>query len=146
MAAVGFSVRAIERRDWEWIKLRASPVLCEDTDGIVAERDGELVAAAVFDSFSENSCLSHIVIEDPFVLRHHFLNFAFQLAFTAKGVGVVTGLTPADNKEALRFNRKIGMREVYRIRDGYKKGVDFVLQEMREEECRWLAPFKLRAA
>ena len=143
---MGLSVRALQQRDWEWIKLRASPVLCEDTDGVVAERNGELVAAAVFDSFSENSCLAHIVIEDPLVLRHHFLNFAFQLAFTVKDVGVVTGLTPADNQEALRFNKKIGMREVYRIKDGYKIGVDFVLQEMRREECRWLAPVKLRAA
>ena len=141
-----YVIRGLAPRDWEWIKLRASPVLCEDTDGVVAEREGDLVAAAVFDSFSDNSCLSHIVIEDPFVLRHHFLHFAFQFAFTVKDVAVVTGLTPADNKEALRFNNKIGMRETYRIREGYKPGIDFVFQEMRREECRWLEPFKLRAA
>ena len=147
MDAVGFPViRELEARDWEWIKLRASPILCDDTTGIVAEREGGLVAAVVFDSFSQNSCLAHVVIEDPMILRHHFLNYAFQLAFTLKDVGVVLGLTPADNKEALRFNSKIGMKEVYRIKDGYKLGIDFVLQQMRREECKWLETIRLRAA
>ena len=141
-----YVIRELAQRDWNWIAARANPVLCVDTAGLVAERAGDLVAAVVFDSFSENSCLSHIVIEDPMVLRHHFLHFVFQYAFTVRDVGVITGLTPADNKEALRFNKKIGMREVYRIKDGYKQGIDFVLQEMRREECRWLKTVKLRAA
>lgn len=139
-------IRALQSGDWEWIKLRAAPVLCEDTDGIVAVRGDDLVAAAVFDSWSENSCLAHVVIEDPLVIRHGFLYWGFRLAFEFKDRGLVTGLTPADNAEALKFNKHLGFREVYRIPEGYKRGIDYVLQEMRRDECRWLHSKFKRAA
>lgn len=143
---VHVNIRALRSSDWSWVRERAHPVLCQDTEGVVAEKDGALVAAAIFDSFSWNSCLSHIVIEDPFVLRHRFLELAFSFPFAIKKVALVTGLTPADNLPALRFNRKIGFRETYRIPEGYKPGIDFVFQEMRKDECRWLASINLRAA
>lgn len=131
---------------WEWIKLRANPVLCEDTDGVLAYRKGELVAAAVFDTFSENSCQGHVVIEDPFVIRHDFLHWAFRFAFVHKQKDLIVGLTPADNAAALRLNQHLGFRQVYRVPEGYRKGIDYVLQEMRRDECRWLETKMRRAA
>lgn len=139
-------IRGLEPDDWPWIADRAAPVLCADTQGLVALRGQRLVAAAVFDSWSPNSCQSHIIIEDPFVLRHGFLNWAMNLVFVYNKRNLMTGLTPADNAKALKFNKHIGLREVYRIPEGYKPGVDFVLQEMRKDECRWLQLPQQRAA
>ena len=136
----------LQPEDWPWVVKEASPVLCEDTEGIVAVRGDKLLAAAVFDSFSANSCLSHVIIKDPMVLRHGFLEVGFKLVFEVRNRRLLTGLTPADNLEALRFNKRIGFREVYRIPEGYKVGIDYVLQEMRKDECRWLKPAELRAA
>ena len=121
-------------------------MLCEDTDGLVAVRDGALVAALIFDSFSYNSCHAHVVIKDPLVIRAGLLYWAFNYAYNIRGVNLVTGLTPADNTEALRFARKVGFKEVYRVPEGYKPGVDYVLQEMRKDECRWLHQKLKRAA
>jgi len=139
-------IRGLQTTDWEWIKLRAAPVLCEDTDGLVATRGEDLVAAVVFDSFSDNSCLAHVVVEDPLAIRAGLLYWAFNYAYNIRDVSLVTGLTPADNTEALRFARKVGFREVYRVPEGYKPGVDYVLQEMRKDECRWLHQKLKRAA
>lgn len=143
---IPITLRALRSDDWPWVKAEASPVLCQDTDGIVAVRGDQLLAAAIFDSFSANSCLAHIVVKDPMVLRHGFLETGFRFVFEFKNRGLMTGLTPADNEAALRFNKKIGFREVYRIPEGYRVGIDYVLQEMRKDECRWLRPIKQRAA
>lgn len=72
------------------------------------------------------------------VLRWGLLKWAFRLVFVYNNRNLVTGLTPADNEKALRFNKHIGFREVYRVPEGYKPGVDYVLQEMTKAECRWL--------
>ena len=131
--------------NWDWIKLRARPVLCEDTDGIVAYRGGELVAAAVFDQWSANSCQVHMVIEDPFVIRHDFLYWAFHFPFVTRQKGLIVGFIPSDNHEALRLSKHLGFRETYRVPEADNLGVDFVLHEMRRFECRWLN-YKLRRA
>ena len=130
---------------WEWIQRRASPVLCKDTTGLVAMRGDRIVGAVVFDSFSYNSCLSHIAIEDPRVVRR-LVRMGCEFVFEHSDRGVLTGLTPADNEEALRLNKGLGFREICRIRDGYKVGVDYVLQEMRRETCRWIKPALRKAA
>lgn len=139
-------IRLLHSVDWPWIQAQASPILCEDTTGIVAVRKDTRVAAAVFDSWSPNSCLAHLIIQDPFVLRHGFLHEAFKFVFLTKGRGLMTGLTPANNLKALKLNRHIGFREVCRIPDGHKPGIDSVLQIMTRDECRWINLSEKRAA
>lgn len=145
---MGVYVRFAPLREagWKWLEERAKPVRCEDTTGVMALRGKEIIAAVAFDSWTENSCLAHIAIKDPFVLRHGLLELVFDFAFHHAGRGVVYGMTPADNQKALRFNKKIGFQELYRLRDGYKAGVDYVLQEMRRETCRWIKPEYRQAA
>lgn len=140
MAAMGFpvTIRVLRHHDWPWIQAQAAPILCEDTKGIVVVRDGARVAAAVFDSWSPNSCLAHLIIQDPFVIRHGFLHEAFKFVFLTHGRELMTGLTPADNLKALKLNKHIGFRELCRIPNGHKPGIDSVLQIMTRAECRWL--------
>jgi hypothetical protein len=42
------------------------------------------------------------------------------------------------NAKALRFNARLGFREVRREADGFGDGVDKVWMELRREDCRWL--------
>ena len=143
-----FYVRYAPLREagWKWLEKRAKPIRCEDTTGFIALRGNQIVAAVAFDSWTENSCLAHIAIEDPFVLRHGLLELAFDFTFHHAGRGIVYGMTPANNLKALRFNKKIGFKELYRLQNGYKVDVDYVLQEMRRENCRWIAPEYRQAA
>ncbi len=145
---MGIHVRYAPLREagWRWLKERAKPIQCEDTTGFMALRGNKIVAAVAFDSWTKNSCLAHIAIEDPFVLRHGFLELAFDFAFRHAGRGIILGMTPANNERALKFNKRIGFKEVYRVKDAYQVGVDYVLQEIRKENCRWLNPEHRKAA
>ena len=125
---------------WEMIPAKARPRKCEDTRGIVAQDEtGKLVAACVLDTWSFNSCQIHIFIDNPFVLKNGFAEEVFKFAFSEEsGREVVIGITPEDNKQALKFIRHIGFEDIGRVPDGYKKGVDYILTAMRKEKCRWI--------
>jgi len=77
-------------------------------------------------------------IKNPFVLKHGFpeeiANFVFG---EASGRELLIGVTPADNAQALKFNRHMGMVEISRIPNGYAKGIDYVITTMTKDECRW---------
>lgn len=133
------------REHWKWFRDTASPVLCHDTTGLVAMQGKEILGGVAFDSWSHNSCLAHISIRDPRVTRR-LIRAGCDFVFHYADCGVMTGLTPANNERALRLNRGIGLLEVYRIREGYAKGIDYVLQEMRRKDCRWIEPVYREAA
>lgn len=124
---------------WNWVKERARPLLCEDTCGIIALRDtGEILAAVVFDSFTVTTCMVHLAIDNPLALRHGLLSEAAHYLFNVRNRIKIFGMTPSDNKRALKFNKHMGWRELYRVKDAYDIGVDYVVQEMTKEECPWL--------
>lgn len=128
-------------QEWHWPQIpdEGKPALSADIKGIVALNEaGELEAACCFDSWAFNSCQIHIYIKNPFVLKHGFAAEVFKYAFVTCGKGKVIGVTAADNLKALKFIKNIGLKEIFKIKDGYKKGVDFVLTELNREDCRWL--------
>jgi hypothetical protein len=126
-------------KHWSWVATHAKCKQCIDTRGIVCEDDsGGILAAAILDSWSYNSCQLHIAILNPFVIRRGFLNELCRFVFVVSERGVMIGITPADNEKALKFNTHAGMQEVGRIRDGFKPGVDYVITEMRRESSPWL--------
>ncbi len=128
------------KRDWGWVSSKLQCHLVEDSGGFLAvDRHGDYCAAIVFDSFTATSACCHILIENPLVIRRGFLQMAAKAIFVHGGRHVIIGLTPANNDKALEFNRRIGWKEVYRVRDGYAFGIDCVIHEMRREECRWLS-------
>jgi len=104
----------------------------------VAYRGLDVVAAIALDSWSHNGVFIHIAVEDPLVFRNGFAEECFNYIFVKCNRKILLGATPANNEKALRFNRHIGLKEIYRIRDGYEDGVDYVIQELRREDCRYL--------
>jgi len=130
----------MDELDWEWMRKRAKPIRCEDTQGIVAyDTDtGEILACCACDSFTKTSCATHMAIKDPRVLRHGFLQaIAYHLFVVCDRTNVI-GLVPAINAKALRFNEHIGFREIARIPNGLDEGVDYVIMQMTRDECKWL--------
>ena len=126
------------RPEWKWVAERAKCSLCEDTKGIVAYLGDKIVAIVALDSWSYNSVTIHIAVEDPYVFRHGFAEECFNYIFNTCGKGVLIGVTPANNEVALKFNRHVGLVEIYRISDGYDLGIDYVVQELRKEDCRYI--------
>ena len=132
--------RAMTDNDWEWLRSRALTIRCEDTQGIVAyeAKTGKILAMCAIDSFTQNSCSTHMAIDDPTVLRHGFLQELARHIFITCGRSNVIGLVPSTNKRAIRFNKHIGFREIARIPDAIADGIDYVVMQMTRDECKWL--------
>lgn len=131
--------RALGVKDWWLVIERLGIKLTEDTKGILAVRDGRIVAGCVFNYWTYSSVQVHFWIDDKFVIRHGFFNEVADYAFNTCGKSRLIGLVPADNEEALKLDRHIGFKETHRIKDGYKVGVDFVMMEAdRTDLSRWL--------
>jgi hypothetical protein len=126
--------------DWEWVIARIPLLLVPDMTSILAvnEKD-EILAACVMDTWTETSCQVHFTIENPFVIRHGFLHEISKFVFDDSGRLAMYGLVPADNKKALNLDKKIGFIEITRLKDAYKKGVDYVLLELRKSHCNFNA-------
>jgi RimJ/RimL family protein N-acetyltransferase len=104
-----------------------------------ADEDDNLLAVTVFDGFSAVDCNIHIASDG----RGHWLTRAFLAAsfgypFIQCGLRRVTGLVPATNRAALRFDEHLGFR-----REGYHpqanpKGGDLISLGMLREWCRFI--------
>ncbi len=126
--------------DWNWISKRADPTLTENTKGIVAvdTKVDRIVAMAVFDNWTDNSVNVHLAIDKPLVLRHGFLEECFNYIFNTCNKGIIMATIPANNIKSLKINSHIGFNMIHIIEDGFSKGVDCVLTEIRKENCKWL--------
>ena len=118
----------------DWFLQRNPICRVSDAKGIVAWRGREIQAMAIMDTWATNSCQIHIVVDNPMVFRHGFKEKVLDYIFLTCNRGIVYGLTPADNKKALRFSKHIGFEHCMNLKDGYKIGIDLVLQEIRKEK------------
>ena len=101
--------------------------------------DNDIIQAiAVFDSFTVDACSVHFAIDNPFVIKHGFLNEIARHLFIQCGRKRIFGLVPSNNEKALKLDKHIGMEEVARIPDAVKEGVDYIVMRMDKESCRWI--------
>lgn len=126
-------------KDWHWVASRARPSIVSDTRGIVAvSEQGVILAAAIFDSWTKTSCCIHLAIDSPIVIKHGFCNEICDYVFNQAGRLMLIGMTPSDNARALKFIFHVGMHEIFRIKDGFDVGIDYVITQMLKKECRWI--------
>src|SRR5574342_484831 len=78
----------------------------DDAKTIGLERDGSIAAVAVYDCFSAVECNVHLASDGTRRwLNRAFLVTGFAYPFIQCGFDSITGLVPADNHDALRFDR-----------------------------------------
>jgi RimJ/RimL family protein N-acetyltransferase len=126
--------------DWAWIRLHIGALQVEDTSGIIAVSadTGEIVGACVMDNWTFNSVQAHFAITSPMVLRHGFLQECVNYVFNVADKQAIYGFIPASNKKAIKLNTHMGFTEVFRIPEGFGKGVDYVAMQMLKENCKVL--------
>jgi len=128
---------------WPIIMRELPLALQQDTRGVIAlnaETD-ELLAAVVCEDWTITSVQCHILICNRAALRAGFINEVANYVFTTGGRLSMYGMVPADNDKALRLNKHIGFTEVVRLKDAYDIGIDYVLMELRRENCPyWIQP------
>jgi len=133
------------KREWDWIDQRCCPIRDQYTTGVVAyDNKAEICAVFVCDGFTADACGVHLAIDNPFVLRHRFLEECLGYIFGQRGRKRCFGTVPANNRKALKFNTNIGFRQVNRIADGYATGVDLIIMRMDADNNRWFTPAKLQ--
>lgn len=117
---------------WQWMTRQTQIPWSTDLRTIAAIRDDGTIAAAVaFGSWTPESCFMHVAFDSAHSLTRGLLKAALEYPFKSIGVKAVYGLTPKDFDRAIRFNKKIGFKQI-------AETVDCVLLELRREDCRFL--------
>lgn len=127
-------LRAMDRKLWNWFNTHLPVLEVEDSCGLVALSDkGIPMAGCVFDNFTHTSVQVHLLIVNALALRSGFYEVCGDFVFKDQGKRLVYGMVPSDNEKALKFNRRKGWREVFRLKEGFKEGVDYVIMELTKE-------------
>lgn len=127
-----------EQAEWEWVRVRAWPMQCSDTQGIVAYNQNGIQAVAIMDTFGQNSCSVHWAIDNPLVIRRGFLHEVCRHIFQACGKDRFFGTISEKNEKSLKFARHIGAVELTRVPHGFATNDDLVIMCMNKEGCRWI--------
>lgn len=98
---------------WAGEKINFKPRPDAKCIGLVSEKG--IHAVTVYDGFSECDCNIHIASDGTrHWLSRKYLNLSFYVPFVQWNLRRVTGLVPAKNEDALRFDLHLGFE-----REGY---------------------------
>ena len=123
--------------DWDWCNQQVGIKWCEDTNGIMAiDMDtNTTVGGFMMDNWTANSVQCHFMLTSPLVLKHGFLECCAEFVYTVCKVERVYALVPANNEKAIKLNLHMGFTEKARMEEAFEKGVDYLLMEMKQENC-----------
>lgn len=117
---------------------RDNPWQSEKTfNAVGVEKDGELIAGVIFDSFSPGArCTMHCAGEGNWCSRK-LLKFCFNYVFNIAKCKVVINTVAATNEKSIDFTKHVGFKEVARIKDG-AGDCDLVALVLHRDDCRWI--------
>lgn len=98
---------------------------------------GRIWGMVGYDNWTPNAVEMHVVLDAPIVARV-LLPASFDYAFNQCDRRIAIGRVASDNAKAMRFDEHIGFKELFRVKDGQRDGVDIVVLELRKKDCRWL--------
>jgi RimJ/RimL family protein N-acetyltransferase len=99
-------------------------------------QDGRIVGVVGFDGYNGASVQMHVAGEPGWVNKS-ILFAAFDYPFKRLKCGMVIGLVPSGNKEAIRFNERLGFKLEKELHGAHPDG-SLLLMAMRKADCRWL--------
>jgi hypothetical protein len=126
--------------DWAWVQSQVGILRVEDTGGMIGydEDTGEILAACMWDNWTANSVQCHFMTTNPIVFKHGFAQEVFDYIFHYKERKFIYGMVPGDNEKALKINEHFGFTEKMRLPDAWADGIDYVVVELKKENCRYL--------
>lgn len=127
-----------EARLLSWASERIGLTFRADACTIGLERDGELAAVVVYDTFSQADCCMHVASDGTRAwMTKALLLAAFAYPFLQLRLRRVTGMVPAKNTQAMAFDEHIGF-----VREGYHPKAlpddDLVSLGLLRENCRFI--------
>lgn len=128
-------------------KDRIGPWVCKITGGkyekaisagIGLEKNGELIAGVLYDSWNGRSVCMHVAAKPGARwMTREFLWMSFDYPFNQLKVNQIIGLVDSTNQQARAFDEHIGFRVAAVIPDAGKSG-DLMIYTMHRNECRWI--------
>lgn len=110
----------------------------DDARAVGWQEHGELRAVVVWDNFADCDCHIHVASDGkPHCMKMPFLRMAFFHPFVQWNMRRVTGLVPAKNSAALKFDLNLGF-----VQEGYLRNAlpddDLVILSMFREDCKFI--------
>lgn len=131
-------VEAATPEDFGWLVQRTD---CGTTHGFKAikavDDAGRIRGMVGYDCWTRNAVQAHMAVDTPMAWRC-LVRPAFAYPFQQCGLGVILAAIPAGNSRSVHLARRFGFAETHRVVDGWARGEDLILLEMRRESCRWL--------
>lgn len=137
---------ADNRAVWQFFNARLGLHYSDDFRGVchvpdefrgrVADMDHVAIAVG-YNSFIGRTCCMHSVIQRPEAVTRRIVRETFEYPFIKCECTAVLALVDSTNEAALRFDTKLGFKEIARVPGGGTEG-DLVVLQMLRTECRWL--------
>lgn len=119
----------------KWMREQGSQAYRDGSTCIGLERNGEIVAGALFDFCNGASIFAHIAITG--CITREWLWFICYYPFVQLRCHVLIGLVSSENKAARRFVEHFGFRLQTTIAKADLAG-DLCIYTLKKEECRFL--------
>lgn len=138
MTAPRFNVVAVPRMLYGWLQKKTGCALTTDFNAIAAvDANGHVRGMVGYCNWTKTAVQMHMAVETPIAWRA-LLRPGLEYPFVQEGRDVALGIIPAGNSASVWFAEHVGFQEVHRVRDGWSRGEDLVMLELRKHDCRWL--------
>lgn len=115
------------------------PSFRRDAYSIGLERDGDLCAVVVFDTFSQCDVHMHIASDGSGRwMNKELLIRSFAFPFVQLGLRRITGMVPSKNARAIAFDENLGFEREGLCRDALPDD-DIVVMGLLRKNCRFIA-------
>jgi RimJ/RimL family protein N-acetyltransferase len=100
-------------------------------------KDGRIIGGVVYDGYTGQNIFMHVAGEGRRWLTRQFLWMAFDYPFNQLNLQRVSGLVPATNAAALRFDGHLGFREEGRMKCAARDGSDLLCLVLWRKDCQY---------
>ncbi len=129
------------KQQWDEFNSHLPVLWVQDTTGIFAydkADEHKLIGAMIFDNWTRTSVQCHLLLLNPLLLRHGFFEACFGYAFGKRGKNIMYAMVPGDNEKSLKIISKLGGTEKCRFENAFKENVDYVIMELKKENCKYI--------
>lgn len=127
-------------RVWEYLHSKGVvSTVTSGCKGLGLERDGELVAGALFEGYNGVNMWVHLAGDDSKRwMTKAYLHTCFDYVFNTAGCKRLSGQVEANNWQARRFDEHIGFSQEAVLKGAASDGGDVILYVMWRDQCRFL--------
>lgn len=126
------------QEEWDVLTSHVPMIRTEDTNALIAYDGTKMVGAVVMDNWLYNSVQVSIIIANPIVLRHKLLEKCFSYIYTTRLREYIYVSVAETNEKSMKLAKHLGFTEKTRLVGAFKKGVDYVIMELKKEDCNYI--------